>query len=78
MGAERYTAAAVNADEGLARGVKINSVNRAGLRAGAAAGTELLFNNNTAAFSLGIRAGGAGGSAGRRIAGKADLFFKAR
>ena len=50
MGAKRYTSAAVNADEGLACGVKVNSVNRTGFRACSAAGTELLFSNNTAPF----------------------------
>ena len=78
MGAERNAAAAVNADERLTCGVKINRVNRTGLRACAAAGAELFFNNNAAPFSLGIRAGGAGGGTGGRIAGKADLCFKAR
>ena len=78
MGAEGNAAAAVDADEGLTCGVKINRVNGTGLRACAAAGAELFFNNNTAAFSLGIRSGGAGGSTGGRVAGKADLCFKAR
>jgi hypothetical protein len=76
--AEGYAEAAVNADKGLTCGIKINRINGTGFRACTAVIAELYFNKNAAAFSLGVRAGRAGGNAGRRVAGKAGFCFKAR
>lgn len=76
VGAEVYTASAMDTDiDGASRILK-NGINGAGSNTVATVDTEFLFHNDTAPFALGKGAGGAGGSTWCRVAGQAVICRK--
>jgi len=78
MGAERYTLAAVYADERLRSSVKINGVDRASLGTFSTFYTQFSFDKHPAALSLEKGPCWTGQSAGGRIAGQTGFWLKAR
>jgi hypothetical protein len=78
MRAKGHAPAAVDAHEGIPRGVQVYGIHRTRSVALSAADAQFLFDDDAAALSLGVSPGWARFSAGSRIASEASVGFKAR
>jgi hypothetical protein len=66
----------MDANIGFANVIEINRIHWTGMGTVTAVNTQTLFDDDTAAFALGICAGGTGFGTGCRIAGQAGSGFK--